>query len=141
MTTEFGSGTSPTRCTRCGDCCERIHANPVMIFATMAAKDPAEQSDVGKSNIATARFIMEHWTVKGVVEDELGLVTQNVYACDQFNAETRECEAHDARPAICAGFPWYGGEPRPESALPARCSFNADVRTTLPIVAVNGRAT
>lgn len=130
-----------TGCSRCGDCCERIHSVPMEQFVAMTAHDPATMNAVGKSNIATAVFAIEHWKVVGVETDALGLVTHNIYACEAFDPVTRLCTAHEARPPVCSGFPWYGKEPYLSKTLHPRCSFNADVRTTLPIAAVNGRST
>lgn len=65
------------------------------------------------------------------------------YECDAFDPVARVCTAHDTRPQICSGFPWYT-EP-PYSQAPdwkpqadtlyswRRCSFWADVpRETWP---------
>ena len=30
------------------------------------------------------------------------------FRCDFFNTSTRKCDAHNLRPPLCRGFPWYG---------------------------------
>ena len=53
-----------------------------------------------------ARFVMDHWREIG--RDAAGRAR---HACDSFNPETRQCMAHEARPPMCRGFPWYGLKP------------------------------
>lgn len=125
-----------TECSRCGACCD-----PVLLpfhphhRAKQRLTGPLE--DWERHQYA---FYLEHWTVIGEPgEGE----SQYKVACDQFNPATRECTAHEDRPAICSGFPWYGRDPmRPVSGavrewLVPQCSFNADVRPMLPLHVVN----
>ena len=70
---------------------------------------------------ANADFVTAHWHALGDGE----------YRCDAFDPATRLCGAHDARPPVCRGFPWYSDGPTPEGAagltgIP-QCSFLADV--------------
>lgn len=125
-----------TDCSRCGDCCERIWSVPPAVVEAMLARPPSlAMTRVEQSNYATALFVTEHWTATQVS------VSSARWSCDAFDPDTRLCTAHEARPPVCSGFPWYGQEPTLTKELHPRCSFNADVRTTLPIAAVNGRST
>ena len=53
---------------------------------------------------------------------------RSFYVCGQFDAQTRRCNAHERKPSVCSGFPWYGGQPN-NYALAAfpRCSYWHDV--------------
>lgn len=83
----------------------------------------------------SAPFAQQHWHE---IPDYSDLAPEQVCAvrCDVFDPDTRTCTAYEDRPPICSGFPWYGAEPDRERLLDPCCTFNADVRTMLPIVAV-----
>lgn len=50
------------------------------------------------------------------------------YRCDFFNEDARICMAHNARPALCSGFPWYGKKPDGANIGGyLRCSYWEDV--------------
>jgi Fe-S-cluster containining protein len=89
-------------------------------------------------NGPSAGFAQEHWqvTAERPAPEGSPAPVQYLVTCDQFDPETRMCTAHDDRPPICSGYPWYGAEPNPNRALDPQCSFIADVRTLLPIVEV-----
>lgn len=108
-----------TECARCGVCCDPV----ILTFR------PEEM--VGPS----ASFAQEHWTVTGERERSDGRREIQV-SCDRFDRVTRLCAAHDDRPPICSGYPWYGQPPKELRELDPQCSFVADVRTLLPIVSV-----
>jgi len=68
-----------------------------------------------------ADFAAQHWRRRdGDAHD---------YDCDLFDPATRLCAAQDAKPPICANFPWYGQAPTPERAadLDPRCSYLGDL--------------
>jgi Fe-S-cluster containining protein len=78
-------------------------------------------------------FVAEHW--HPLTRDEA--VQQNpfytshlpvdahLYRCDQL-AEDGRCLAHDTRPLVCRGYPWYGQPPR-LMPLPDRdCGYAID---------------
>lgn len=108
----------------CGACCDPVKLR----FSVEAMTGPS------------APFAREHWTLIEARECAEG--TEYRVRCDVFDPATRRCTAHADRPPICSGYPWYGAEPDPERGrtLDLVCSFQADVRTVLPIVQVNGRA-
>lgn len=80
-------------------------------------------------------FIAQHW--HAVTPEEANAIhphfTEQMpnrwyYTCDQYDAETKRCLAHETRPAICRNFPWYGGEPRLGVITPwPKCSYWSDV--------------
>jgi len=69
-------------------------------------------------------FAAAHWRATGAVDGD----GRFAYTCSAFDTTTRRCSAHETRPPICRGYPWYGREPRAaDPVLPARCSHHADV--------------
>lgn len=127
-----------TECARCGRCCDPV----ILLFdpqerAAEVFADPESSDD----NLLNAAWMQDHWAVVHSYEDDDGDVVRRV-RCDAYDPETRLCGAHDQRPPVCSDFPWYG-KPSSEwagsaqaAALDPQCSFNADVRTMLPIVEV-----
>lgn len=133
-------------CARCGTCCENIWcetAQDLPHWTTAAMEgvpDPGTDEgwthwqssgwedrakaqrwyDPDGDNRKNAEFIVAHWHPNDDGE---------TYSCDRFDPATRLCTAHDGRPAVCSGFPWYGRDPDDEhiKALPAHCSYLADV--------------
>lgn len=69
----------------------------------------------------TTHFIARHWhPIPGAAD--------GLFTCDQFDPEARLCLAHDSRPEVCRGYPWYGTTPADNGRiLSRRCSFWADV--------------
>lgn len=104
-------------CARCGDCCERI-------VLDVDPRDPRwdvlpPENDARRSAV----FIRAHWTATG----ERLAGGGSVWVCDRFDPETRTCAAHDQRPPVCEGYPWYGRAPEPQRIAHGRCSFLLDV--------------
>lgn len=112
----------------CGACCD-----PVIM-----AVPPADMRG------PSGPFAREHWHITDTMyhSDSPGEVAY-LLRCDQFNPETRRCESYAVRPPICANYPSYGRPLTPEhpkaDAIPLVCAFQADVRTVLPLVMINGR--
>lgn len=130
-----------TECARCGDCCERIRLS---FDPQKKAVELLDIPDLEPHNRHNAEFMRDHWRTIDVNTDE-DAITTFIAQCDAFDATTRLCTAHDARPPVCSAYPWYGRPPEDNegrasvaAALSPRCSFNADVpgRTMLPIVDV-----
>lgn len=136
-----------TECSRCGDCCERIWLAEDALWR-IAERAPLSREDVNsdveywmargdeaaalrvRANHLDASFIARHWTV--VEEAEGGAY----HSCDRFDRETRLCTAHDERPPICQGYPWYGHDPQSVVDergifLSPRCSFLEDVKVEI----------
>jgi len=112
-----------TECNRCGDCCENMPLNvtkkQLRRYLATEATRPGGPRNVDHE--ANARFILTHWHRSG------GGGTATRYSCDAFDPLTRLCTAHEERPPICQGYPWYGRTPTSVTVrLSARCSYNAD---------------
>jgi len=65
-----------------------------------------------------ADFIAVHWTPAAGGEG---------CACDMYDRDSRLCTAHDSRPPVCSGYPWYGHDPDSGVSLPLQCSYLADL--------------
>ena len=129
-----------TDCARCGDCCDPV----IVAFDPQEmAADLLSRSEVESHNRINGEFMRDHWTVESTYEAADSVTVRRV-RCDVFDPVRRLCGAHESRPPVCWGFPWYHrppGDPDREPAaasLSPRCSFNADVpgRRMLPIVEV-----
>lgn len=55
------------------------------------------------------------------------LLLAHFYSCDRYDAAARRCTDYANRPSMCRGFPWNGDTPDATKALPAECSFRADI--------------
>ena len=120
-----------TDCTKCGDCCENIWSvHPDRLKASLSVIPPLTPNKVLADNQATAIFVLKYWKVL----EERGESAK--YECTFFDKETRLCTAHESRPPVCSGFPWYNSKPRLSVGISPRCSFNGDVRKSLPIVQI-----
>lgn len=117
---------------RCGACCDPV----VLSFdpATWPAKAAAEGAHW--TTIANAAFAAKHWTLRehGINPPDETPVTWRM-TCTKFDTTSRRCTAYEDRPPICADYPWYHAEPRPEAALDNVCTYHADVpgRRVLPL--------
>lgn len=122
-----------TKCGMCGDCCD-----PVMLQNSLAKILEYEhiESDVpiDVKNRHLARFARENW-----VEIDVREGFKSTVYCKKFDRVKRTCTAQDDKPYVCSEYPYYGQEPVESDRgdyLYARCSFNQDFRTYLPIVSV-----
>jgi Fe-S-cluster containining protein len=112
-----------TECSACGDCCDPVW------YSWGPADIRQRASRITADDDLT--FISAHWRATGERRDGL-----HAYRCDFFDSDSRLCTAHDDRPPICRGYPWYDANPGDrEVELPARCAFRAD----LPPMDVAGR--
>lgn len=129
-----------TDCGRCGDCCDRIGyfgdwnrlqqwADYAKSWREWAMYNLRDGEDGGLDEyearmIADSEFILAHWSPN---PDEADAAMPS-FKCSAFDPVARLCTAHNTRPPICRGFPWYGERSGvAHSRLPARCSFWADV--------------
>jgi Fe-S-cluster containining protein len=129
-----------TECARCGDCCERIFYwgdwNNLQQWAEWgrtvrdwAGENPDDErgrmTEKQFALVANAEFILTHW--RPAPEDAALPVPR--FSCSAFDPISRLCTAHDSRPPICRGYPWYGEIPEAgyERLASPRCSFWADV--------------
>lgn len=117
-----------TECNKCGDCCDVIRLKQT-------------KQELRERKFRDYEFLMKNWKriSKSVANSinpslvKLELVSEKksfYYSCEKFNSTTRTCEAHEERPSVCRGFPWYNGliEPNQLTLSPyKRCSFWNDV--------------
>ncbi len=106
-------------CTRCGDCCD-----PVWFALSPADVRQGAVTAAGTAAGADLAFAAAHWSFTGATDDVAGYA----YSCDRFDPVTRLCTAHEQRPPVCRGYPWYDAAPTPLRQLPARCAFREDLR-------------
>jgi Fe-S-cluster containining protein len=112
-----------TECSCCGDCCD-----PVWFPLGPADLRQGAVTATAEPHASNLRFAATHWRPTGARDD----AGRFAYACSAFDPATRLCTAHDTRPPICRGYPWYGGPPTPvEPRLPDRCAFRADLGLTV----------
>jgi Fe-S-cluster containining protein len=100
----------------CGACCEDI----VIPYTKTAMREALAAGVVTDDKSRRDReFILEHWHRVG------GGGTATHWACDRFDTATRLCTAHDDRPPVCSGFPWYSSQPGGERIdhLPRACTY------------------
>lgn len=150
-----------TECSRCGNCCERIYTGwnleylgkraaawekgpdptkSLVEFEEWLRKDEGWGTEsletmlrVRKEAVENYAFVKTHWVSRNSTPPEDGHENWN---CTMFDTETRMCNAHEDRPPVCSGYPWYGHKPKRDADLSPQCSFNADIKTMLPIVGV-----
>lgn len=110
-----------TDCARCGDCCEQIWLS-AQVMDRLARSVAGEV--MPEAQRADLDFIEAHWHVLETLDDGGAKLS-----CDQFDAEARVCTAHDERPPVCRGYPWYGAPPTQAvvEKLSPHCSFVADL--------------
>ena len=115
-----------TECNGCGDCCRVIGA-------------PVTKRRMRERSVYDSEFLLQHW--HRVSRPEARRRNPHIqadtpghfyYECDMFDPDTNSCTAHESKPRVCTGFPWYGGEANTTAigGLPA-CSFWADVSAEL----------
>lgn len=132
-----------TDCARCGDCCERFPLNTPERADIYGRKMLA---NVGGRAVDSDGVQRKQWAwmgnltpVDGPWRDSDGTLRW-AYTCPLFDPARRTCTDHTNRPEVCRRYPHYGREPKRypgQDSLSPRCSFNADHRTMLPIVAVS----
>jgi Fe-S-cluster containining protein len=106
-------------CSACGDCCDPVWF-PLPPAEIRQGAEVARRPD----DAANLRFARDAWTWTGEVDDLAGWA----YRCAMFDEATRRCTAHETRPPVCRGYPWFDDVPRRGlPLLPTRCSHWADV--------------
>jgi Fe-S-cluster containining protein len=77
---------------------------------------------------ADADFAATHWTVLDRAAHPLFGDNFARIRCDAFDAESRRCTAHQDRPPVCRGYPWFGApSARRAAGLPRQCSYLLDL--------------
>jgi Fe-S-cluster containining protein len=109
-----------TECSACGDCCDPVWYAWGPADVRQRASRPTDSADLP--------FIAEHWHATGEQRDDM-----HAYQCDFFDPDSRLCTAHDQRPPICRGYPWYSDEAGSRLVvLPVYCTFRADYPPAAP---------
>lgn len=116
-----------TECSRCGNCCERIHfigswtklqewAEYAASWRAWAMEHLLNGEDGGwdleqsaKNSIANAEFLLAHW--RPIPEDVDRAMPR--FSCDAFDSVTRLCTAHEFRPPILQRLSLVRREARP----------------------------
>lgn len=134
-----------TDCARCGSCCEKIwlNADPRRWSAKALEGIPDPRTDDGWA----------YWLEHGHTEEDRAAVLGNYdpagrkradadfiaahfaedcdgyWTCDAYDPEAHECTAHEDRPPLCSGYPWYDEKPSAERAehVHRECSYLADL--------------
>jgi Fe-S-cluster containining protein len=115
-------------CNQCGACCRviKVDQSPDEIRA-MAALTSA----IGiPSDFA---FVAAHW--HPLTRDEAMAANPfytsrlpedaHLYRCDQLGPDGR-CTAHETRPIVCRGYPWYGEDARDMALADPACGYAYD---------------
>lgn len=121
-----------TDCSMCGDCCEDLALNIDRGRILQRLADNYGTAGWRKDAV----FIINNMLPTGKVVRH-GNTVKQVLSCQKFDTETRKCTAHDDRPYLCEGYPWYSKAPKQgDTTMKGRCSFLADAYKMLPIVEV-----
>lgn len=119
------------KCNMCGKCCEVIalpippeHLDPASGMRYVDSKFMFE--NFVPVDAETARSINPHIIIES--EELLNGTEQYFYTCKQYDKENKLCMAHEQRPHVCSGFPWYN-KPIHNIALRMHmsCSYWEDV--------------
>lgn len=130
-----------TECNGCGDCCESFPLNTPQradVFARALLASPREMAKLKGGDRKTLSWMANLTPVAGPFRAASGELRYE-YSCPRFDASERRCTDYANRPAVCRNFPFYGRDPQRypgDDGMSPRCAFNADKRTTLPIVAI-----
>jgi Fe-S-cluster containining protein len=95
-------------CTSCGACCDPVSLDHTfsrdeLLTIANGIAQGGDADDAPTSNYNPRNL---HWLLF-----ELKPLGAGYFACANFDAVTRQCNAYDTRPGVCAGFPWYGRQP------------------------------
>ena len=91
------------------------------------------------------QFVAQHWRplTRGEAMQRNPFYTRrlssaaHLYTCDRLGADGL-CMAHDTRPLVCRGYPWYDLPPRAMPLADPDCSYLPDLLAD-PAAARNGR--
>lgn len=116
-------------CNQCGACCrvialdqppEELHALATLTrilgipsdaqFAAAHWRPLTRAEAMERNPFYTSRLGPEHY----------------LYTCDEL-AEDGRCRAHDERPLVCRGYPWYGENPRRMPLADPECGYGEEL--------------
>lgn len=115
-------------CNQCGMCCRviKLEQSPeevkAMALLTGVLGIPSDNT-----------FAAEHW--RPLTREEAMRInpfyvsqlpdTAHFYSCDRLGEDGR-CRAHDVRPLVCRGYPWYDRPPRVMPVPDPQCGYLED---------------
>lgn len=143
---EEGPGTPLTAgCARCGECCEKIwlNADPRRWSAKALEGIPDPRTEDGWAywlehghKDADRDQVLANYDPAGHKRADADFTAAHFaehcdghWTCDAYDPEHGECTAHEDRPPLCQGFPWYDEPPSAERAehVHRECSYLADL--------------
>lgn len=123
----------------CGRCCSPVTLPYRYAALTSAQRDQIEPENRDwieehlteisprRTGLDEVRDYMKSGITDGLFGGRYFQIVSHFYRCDWYDPDTRECKAHDQRPPICSGYPWYGDAPDSTKAIPPQCGFLTDV--------------
>lgn len=124
-------------CNRCGDCCSPVLLSPqrhAMMLWWSEQPDPATDDKLPPevAELQRVMWLNGQWARHDLrmVDILRGATTDLIaFECRHFDKDSRLCTAHDQRPPVCSGFPWYDRPPLTAGLMPPsiRCSYWEDV--------------
>jgi Fe-S-cluster containining protein len=115
-------------CNQCGACCR------VLTLAQSPAEIEAIAALTRVLGIPSDHaFAAEHWhalTREEAMQRNAFYASRlpadaYLYWCDQLGVDGR-CTAHERRPLVCRGYPWYGAPVRDMPLADPRCGYAYD---------------
>jgi len=116
-------------CNKCGACCR--------VLTLPQSPDEVRQIAAVTSILGMPsdhRFAAEHWhpLTRAEAMQRNPLYTMQLkpdaylYRCDMLGDDGL-CKAHETRPSVCRGYPWYDEPPRDMPLADPDCDFYEDV--------------
>lgn len=114
-------------CSMCGKCCEAI-----LIPVSSEEMKPDSGIRFRDGDFMRENFVPmtqeEAFRINPNLADPLSIEKKYYYSCKQYDKTTKLCGAHENRPQVCSGFPWYGNSINNQSLLMHKeCSYWLDV--------------
>lgn len=115
-------------CNGCGSCCDPVHLSQTQEELAAMSPDDFVDPDFQPWALALIPIPREEGIERARVSGR-GPVGgwAYFYRCPSFDEGTRLCTAHETRPLVCRGYPWYRGVPEPGKSLSRYCAFRADI--------------
>jgi Fe-S-cluster containining protein len=115
-------------CAGCGDCCDPVWLpyGEEILAGAQAMNAPGRSSSLGED----AQWVVDHMKPLALqpVARPGAAADATAWACDALDPVTRVCTAHELRPPMCRGYPWYGRPAgRNADALLPGCSHHWDL--------------
>jgi hypothetical protein len=116
-------------CNACGACCR------VILLAESPEEVAAMASVTRVLGIPSDhQFVAEHWRPLGREEAMRRNpfytarlpADAHLYTCDRLGDDGR-CTAHEERPLVCRGYPWYDAPPKTMPLADPECGYAVDL--------------